>query len=224
MVKVAVILSGCGYLDGAEIRESVIALLELDKADADVTIFAPDIPQVHVVNHVTSEITKDIRNVLEESARIARGEIKPLMEAEEKDFDALVLPGGFGVAKNLSDLAFRGGDTVVFPKFESLIQDFMAAGKPIGAICIAPAVLAAAAEEGTYPNVTIGEDPNELIKKFGGVHKDCPTDKAITDKKNNIFSCSAYMRDDARLKDVAAGIEKVIALTLEAAQSKKEAA
>jgi len=151
MPNIAVVLSGCGYMDGAEIRESVLALTALDREGAVVTIFAPNIDQHHVINHLTGQETDETRNVLVESARIARGKVQDLNEAKADDFDALVLPGGNGAAKNLSDLAFKGGDATVLPKFKALLLDFVAQNKPIGAICISPAVLVAALKEDIHP-------------------------------------------------------------------------
>ena len=210
MVKVAVILSGCGYLDGSEIQESVITLLELDKRGASVQCFAPDIEQADVVNHLTKEKTKgESRNVLIESSRIARGNVKPLSQANVDDFDALVLPGGYGVAKNLSDLAVKGTNLTILPELKKLITDFLTAGKNIGAICISPAVLVAAIKDYTLATVTIGQDLEDLIPTLGGVHLDCITEHYCIDEKNKIFSCSAYMQDTS-IKNVAAGIAKVI--------------
>jgi enhancing lycopene biosynthesis protein 2 len=211
MTRIAVVLSGCGYLDGAEIREAVIALLELDKAGANVQCFAPDITQMHVVNHLTGkESAGERRNVLVESARIARGEIKNLKEARAEDFDGLVLPGGFGVATNLSDLAMLGKDATVLPQFKKLLLNFIKAKKPIGAICISPAVLVAAVSSEIKPTVTIGEDKDNLIESLGGTHINRKTEDFYFDKENNIASCPAYMQD-APLSDIAEGIAKVIA-------------
>ncbi len=224
MTKVAVVLSGCGYLDGAEVREAVLALLALDKAGAEVSIFAPDIDQHHVVNHLTGEETKETRNVLVESARIARGDVKPLSEAKEEAFDALVLPGGFGVAKNLSDIAFKGPEGEVMPEFAQLIQAFYRAGKPIGAICIAPAALVKALAGETKAHVTIGEDADGLIAGLGGEHQDCATRGMVIDDTNHLVSCSAYMRDDAPLADVASGIFNVVEAVLNQAEAQKKAA
>jgi enhancing lycopene biosynthesis protein 2 len=210
MVKVAVILSGCGYLDGSEIQESVITLLELDKRGASVQCFAPDIAQAEVVNHLTTKKIKgEYRNVLVESARIARGNVKPLNQAKADDFDALVLPGGYGVAKNLSDLAAKGTNLTILPELKKLITDFLTAGKKIGVICISPALLIAAIKDYTLATVTIGQDPDNIIKNLGGVHKNCATDNYCADEQNNIFSCSAYMQETS-IKNVAAGIAKVI--------------
>jgi enhancing lycopene biosynthesis protein 2 len=147
MPNVAVILSGCGYLDGAEIREAVLALTALDKEGATVEVFAPNIPQRKVVNHLTGEDTDETRNVLVESARIARGKVRDLDEAKAEAFDALVLPGGFGAALNLSDIALKGAEGTVIPALKNLILDFLKAGKPIGAICISPAVLVASVKK-----------------------------------------------------------------------------
>ena len=210
MPKIAVILSGCGYLDGAEIREAVIALLALDRKGADVTIFAPDIEQNCVVNHITKEKAEnETRNVLIESARIARGNIGNLANIDANNFDALVLPGGFGAALNLSDLAIKGQDLTIIPDLERCIKDFISANKPIGAICISPAVLVAALRDQMSANVTIGDDEDGLIEGLGGTHTSCATADFIFDEEHNIVSCSAYMRDDS-LSNIADGIEKLV--------------
>ena len=136
--KVGVLLSGCGVYDGAEIHEAVLTLLALDKAGANVVCMAPDVEQMHVVDHLTGEPTGEKRNVLVESARIARGEIKNLKDMTAAEIDAIILPGGFGAAKNLSDFAIKGPDASVHPEVERILKEMVAAGKPIGAICIAP--------------------------------------------------------------------------------------
>jgi enhancing lycopene biosynthesis protein 2 len=212
--KVAVILSGCGHQDGTEIREAVVTLLELDRRDANVRCFAPDTPQAGVVNHLNGDEMDEQRNVIVESARIARGEIKPLSSLNVDDFDALVMPGGFGAAKNLSDVAFKGADATVAPDLKTVIHDFIDARKPIGAICIAPAVLAAALKGKLQATVTIGDDVDGLIAGLGAVHQYSDTENCIVDEEHKIVTCSAYMRDD-RLKNVAEGIRKTIEQVLQ---------
>lgn len=213
--KVALVLAGCGHLDGSEIREAVISLLELDKRGAYVTIFAPNKNQHHVVNHITGQEIKDeTRNIMVEAARIARGKIKDLKEARAKDFDALILPGGYGVAKNLCDLAFKGKDATVLTEFKSLILEFLKAKKPIGAICISPAVLVAAVKGEYKIKVTIGDDKEGLINSLGGEHSLCATENITVDEKNKVISCSAYMRDDS-LSKIAQGISKLVEKTLQ---------
>ncbi len=213
--KIALVLAGCGHLDGSEIREAVISLLELDKRGAHVTIFAPNKNQHHVVNHLTGqEIKGETRNIMVEAARIARGKLKDLKEARAKDFDALILPGGYGVAKNLCDLAFKGKDATVLAEFKSLILEFLKAKKPVGAICISPAVLVAAAKGEYRVKVTIGDDEEGLINSLGGEHSLCATENITIDEKNKVISCSAYMRDDS-LSKIAQGISKLIEKTLQ---------
>lgn len=226
MAKVAVILSGSGHLDGAEIRESVISLVALDKAGAEVSIFAPDIAQKDVVNHLTGEAVSEERNVLIEAARIARGQIKDIKQAKADDFDALILPGGFGAAKNLSDLAEKGADATVLPEFKQLILDFINQDKPIGAICISPAILTAALrDENREAHVTIGGDEQNggLIESLGGVHQTCPTRGIVIDDTNHIVSTPAYMCD-APLAEVAIGIEKLVEVVLNQVDAQKHAA
>lgn len=224
MTHVAVILSGCGYLDGAEIRESVLSLLYLDQQQAKVTMFAPDQPQMHVVNHKAgAQAASESRNVLTESARIARGEVEPLSALKADDFDALVIPGGFGVAKNLSDFALKGADCTVNADFKTAVTAFYEQEKPIGAICIAPAVVAAALKGTAAPKLTIGEDAGtaSAIEACGATHQNCATDGFVYDEATRIASCSAYMRED-NIAAVAKGIEQVVTKVLQVAKTQKQ--
>ncbi len=218
MPRVAVVLSGCGHLDGAEIRESVLSLLYLDASGASVSLFAPDISQRDVVDHRQQIPEEANRNVLTESARIARGDIKPLSELEPSQFDALVLPGGFGAAKNLSDFALKGAECSVLAPLKSAIVAFHDNAKPIGAMCIAP-VLLAAALKGRGLRLTIGCDADVAgaIEALGHIHQNCETDNAVTDAANRIVTCSAYMRDDSIAK-VASGIEQMVQSVLHMAK------
>lgn len=211
--KVAVLLSGCGYLDGAEIREAVLTLLYLDQQGAEVSCFSLNEAQHHVVNHMGGDEVVGSRNILAESARIARGNVTDMKELKANDFDALVIPGGYGVAKNFADLAFKGAEMQAHPEFTRVAQEFHAASKPIGAICIAPAVLVGALQ-GTLKvplTVTIGEDEGTAgaIEAMGGVHQKAASDEAVVDAHNKVVSCSAYMREDA-IAPIAAGIAKVV--------------
>lgn len=209
-MKAAVILAGCGYLDGAEIRESVLSLLYLDQQAVQAQCFAPDMAQYDVVDHAARQPVKGTRNILAEAARIARSDVQPLSELSHEAFDMLVLPGGFGVAKNLSDFAFTGSQCEVLPEYQEAIEAFYNAKKPIVAICIAPAILAAALKNKGI-TVTVGDDADiaTAIAAFGNVHQNCPTDGVVVDNAHRIISCSAYMREDA-LGLIASGIEKAI--------------
>ncbi len=214
--KAAVILSGCGFLDGAEIREAVISLLVLSDMNATVTCFAPDIDQHHVVNHLTGEVMQETRNIRIEAARIARGEVKDLKDLNPSQFDLLVIPGGYGVAKNLSDFATKGADATVLPAFKAAVGGFLRQKKPIAAICIAPAVLAAAVKGEKEITVTIGDDPETAaaIRRMGSTHQSCDSDQICIDVTHKIVSCSAYMREDP-LADIAMGIDKCISQAVE---------
>jgi enhancing lycopene biosynthesis protein 2 len=216
MSKIAVILSGSGYLDGAEIREAVLSLLYLDELGAEATCFAPDRMQHHVVNHLTGDEADESRNILVEAARIARGHIQPLNQFKAEEFDGLLIPGGFGVAKNFSDLAFKGAEASVDPEFASIVKTFAAAAKPIGAICIAPAVIAAVLGDHNAPLVTIGEDEGTAaaIESFGAKHENCASSDSIADNAHKIVSCSAYMREDS-ISEIAKGIKKVVTQLVE---------
>jgi len=211
MAKVGVLLSGCGVFDGTEIHEAVLTLLALDRAGAEIVCMAPNVEQAHVINHLTQEVTAEKRNVLVESARIARGEIKDLKDVQAGDLDALIMPGGFGAAKNLSDFAFKGPQATVHPEVKRLLTDLAAAGKPIGAICIAPATLTKALAD-RKPEVTIGTDAGtaSAIEAMGGRHKSCSVDMIHLDAGNKLVSTPAYMLGPG-IKDVALGIEKLVA-------------
>ena len=194
MSNVAVILSGCGFYDGAEINEAVLTLLSLEQQGANYQCFAPDREQMHVINHLTGEpVEGETRNVLVEAARIARGNIKPITEASAADFDALLVPGGFGAAKNLCDFAVAGDGMSVQPDFLQLAQQFHQAGKPIGLICIAPVMAAAICGDGT--RCTIGNDPDTAaaIDAMGGENLECPVTEARVDADKKMVTTPAYM-------------------------------
>lgn len=213
MKKVALILSGCGYLDGSEIYETTLTLLALDQADAGVQCFAPDIPQLHVVNHLSGEPTGESRNVLVEAARLARGKIKDVKEARADEFDALIIPGGFGAAKNLSDFALKGSGLTVHPDVLAFARSMHKAGKPVGLICIAPAMAPAIGGHGT--RYTIGNDANTAaaIDATGGVHVSCAVTDCVVDAEHRIVTTPAYMYP-ARLSEAATGIGKLVAAVL----------
>jgi enhancing lycopene biosynthesis protein 2 len=211
--KVGVLLSGCGFLDGSEIHESVFTLLCLDELGAEVVFMAPRGPQLHVVDHaVRAPVAGATRDVLVEAARIARGHIRDLAGVRAADLDALVMPGGFGAAKNLSDFAAKGGEAKVHPEVGRLLGEMHAAKKPIGAICIAPAVVAAALGRVAHPTLTIGEDAGtaKALEAMGAVHRPSPVDACVVDRAQRIVTTPAYMYE-ARPKDICAGIRKLCA-------------
>jgi len=215
MAKIGVLLSGCGVNDGCEIHEAVIALLTLDRAGAETVCMAPDVEQFDVVNHLTGEATGEKRNVLVESARIARGNIKDISKVRAADIDGLIIPGGFGAAKNLSNFAVKGRDAVVNGDVKRLLNDMVTTAKPVGAICIAPATLTKALE-GKNPEVTIGNDIGTAgaIEAMGGQHKECSVDMIHVDSNNKLVTTPAYMLGPG-IKDVAVGIEKLVNKVLE---------
>lgn len=215
-VKVGVVLSGCGVYDGAEIHEATITLLALDKAKAQITCMAPDVNQAHVINHLNGEVAEGIeRNVLTEAARIARGEIKNMIHITANDLDALIFPGGFGAAKNLCTFAFDGKNCQVNPEVERLIKEMHTAKKPLGFICIAPA-LGAKVLGKFNPQLTIGNDDGTAaaIEVMGGKHVLCAVDEIAVDKTNKIVSTPAYMLGPS-ISYVAKGIEKCVNKVLE---------
>ncbi len=211
MVRVGVLLSGCGVMDGAEIHESVVTLLALDRAGAEILCMAPNADQMHVINHLTNDEAKgETRNVLTEAARIARGEIRDAAAVKADELDALILPGGFGAAKNLCTFAVDGPSCRVQPDVRRLVSEVSDAKKPIGAICIAPAIIAAVLGS-KRPVLTIGTDQQtaKALESMGATHQDCPVDQAVTDENLNIVSTPAYMLGPS-IKDVAKGIEALV--------------
>ena len=207
--KVAIILSGCGVFDGAEINETVLTALSLDQLGAQVEYFAPDINQHHVLNHLTGEEMPEQRNVLVESARITRGKSRDIRELKAVDFDAVILPGGFGVAKNLSDFAFKGADCRVQEDILQAILQFKEVKKPVGLICISPALSAKIFGEGV--RCTIGDDADTAaaITQMGGVHQDCAVDGIVVDEKNRLVTTPAYMLAQS-ISEAAKGIHKLV--------------
>ena len=215
--KVAVILSGCGVYDGAEIHESVITLLRLDQRGAKVQCFAPDIAQLHVINHLTGDQMPETRNVLVESARIARGDIKDIREARVEDFDALIVPGGFGAAKNLSSFATEGAACSVQADVLSLAEAFAQACKPIGLMCISPAIAAKIYGPGVVCTIGNDADTAAAVIKMGGTHEDCEVAEIVEDKARKLVSTPAYMLAQS-ISEAASGINKMVDRVLELTQ------
>lgn len=215
MPKVGVVLSGCGVMDGSEIHESVLTLLALAQAGAQAVCMAPNIDQLHVVNHLTGEETREKRNVLVESARIARGKIRDMKEVKEKEIDALIFPGGYGAAKNLCTFAVDGTNCKVDPEVARLVREVHKAGKPIGAICIAPALMAkifsAKGPEGSGVELTIGNDQAtaQAIEKLGQKHYPCNVNEIQVDSKHKIVTTPAYMLA-RNVAEAWSGIEKLV--------------
>ena len=206
--KVAVILSGSGVYDGAEIHESVLTLLAIEQQRATYQCFAPDVEQHHVINHITGDEMDETRNVLTESARNARGAIEPLSGFKVADFDALILPGGFGAAKNLSSFAFDGADCSVNADVEKALRDMVAAGKPVGALCIAPVILAKVFGEIA---VTIGsdEDTASAITAMGAEHVTTTHGEVVVDEERKLVTTPCYMLD-ASISQIALGASNAV--------------
>ena len=192
MKKFAVILNGCGSMDGSEIHESVSVMYAIDRNGAQYRIFAPDINQYQVVNHLTKEAMPEQRSCMVESARIARGEVAPLSELRVEEFDALVFPGGSGSAKNIFTYLLDGENFKVNEDIAGIIRAFHAAGKPIGAMCIAPLMVARVIEGAT---VTMGKDPktSSLVEQFGGHALPTSHGEVAHDRRNRLFSVPCYM-------------------------------
>ena len=210
MPKVGLVLSGCGVNDGSEIHEAVITMLELDKAGAEMVLMAPNIDQLHVINHATGEEMDDSRNVLIESARISRGNIEDIAGVTSDNLDALIFPGGFGVSKNLSDYYMAGMECSVNPDVLRLSREVHNDQKPIGVICIAPAIMANILAGDTELTIGFDEQTAADIDAMGAKHVLCPVDEIVIDKEKKVVSTPAYMEAKS-IKEAASGIEKLVA-------------
>ena len=214
--RVALVLAGCGYLDGAEIHEAALTMLSLDRRGVTIKAFAPDKPQMHVVDHRKTEPQEgQTRNVLEESSRITRGDIEPLSAFNADDVDALIFPGGFGAAKNLCNFAVEGAKMSVDPDVVSAIEAVHNQGKPLGFICIAP-VIGAKVLGSKGVQLTIGHDEGtaQAVESFGAKHVACDVTDAVLDADHKVASCPAYMLGPS-IAPVAEGIDKVVEAVLD---------
>lgn len=212
-IRIGVVLSGCGNKDGAEIHESVLTLWAIHKNGADYQCFAPDIAQHHVLNFITGEEMGESRNVLVESARIARGNIKPLSEFDAGAMDAVIFPGGLGAAKNLSTFAFDGPHCVVNEDVERVVKEMAALGKPIGALCIAPAVIAKILGD---VEVTVGQDPEagRAVEQMGARVVETTHGEIVVDTRRKIVTTPCYMLD-ARVDQIGEGADKLVRAIIE---------
>lgn len=213
MKKFAVILAGNGVFDGAEIHEATLTLLAIRKNGAEYEIFAPDIPQHHVVNHLTGKEMPETRNVLVESARIARGKIKPLSAFNAREFDAIIFPGGFGVAKNLCTFAFDGANCKADPDVEKAVKDAASLKKPIGALCISPVLIARILGN---VEVTIGNDKSTAskVEEMGATHVIASHGMVVRDSHRPVFTTPCYMLD-ADIVQIAEGTDNIVKAILD---------
>ncbi len=206
--SIAVILSGCGHQDGAEIHEATLTLLAIHKNGAEYQCYAPDIAQHHVLNHITGKEMNEQRNVLIESARIARGQVKDLADFKADDHDALVIPGGLGAAKNLCTYAFDGAACTVNKDLQKAVLAIRAQEKPIGALCIAPVILARLLDQVL---VTIGQDPATItsIEAMNASHQTTMQGEIAVDSVHKIVTTPCYMLN-SRVDQIAEEAERVI--------------
>lgn len=209
--RIGVLLSGCGYLDGAEIHEATLTLYFLDKAGVTVVNMAPDKDQMHVVDHQAGQPAEGSRNVLVEAARIARGNVRDVAQVTAEELDALVIPGGFGAAKNLCTFATEGADCSVDPGVAKLIKDMHQANKPIGALCIAPALVAKLLGPDHNVELTIGNDADTAaaINAMGAKHAARAVDGIVIDQKNRVVTTPCYMLAEGPAQ-VGAGVSKLV--------------
>ncbi|MCM8533984.1 MAG: isoprenoid biosynthesis glyoxalase ElbB [Lentisphaeraceae bacterium] len=215
--KVGVLLSGCGVFDGSEIHEAVITLLKLDQAGVEVVAMAPNAPQLKVVDHVTSTDLEESRNVLKEASRISRGNIKSVSDVNIAELDALIIPGGFGAALNLCDFAVNGPEGTVDESVRNLIESVFAKKLPIGAMCIAPALVALALKDKGL-KLTIGSDVGVAsgIEALGHSHVNCETQDIVIDTVNKVVTTPAYMTAGG-IAEAYEGISKLVDQVLELA-------
>ena len=211
MKKAAVVLCGSGFKDGSEIRESVAVLFALSEVGIQAQCFALDEPQFHVVNCLSGEVTTEVRNQKVEAARIARGNVQSLETLSASDFDLLIIPGGFGAAKNLCDFAFKGSNGSVNKILEKIVLDFYGKKKPIGAVCIAPAILALALK-GKEIEITLGDESEASgeIQKLGHKHFPKKAHEWHLSKKDRIATSPAYMHDGAPLHEIFMGVRGMV--------------
>lgn len=213
--KVAVVLAGCGVYDGSEIHEAVVTLLSLSKAGAEVQCFAPNIEQMHVINHLTGEeMVGETRQVLVEAARIARGDVQDISSAKADDFDALIIPGGFGAAKNLCDFAVAGSNLRVNADVLTFAQSFKTQQKPVGLMCIAPAMSAAIYGDGVVCTIGTDVETAGAIEVTGAKHKSCAVGDIVVDMENKLVTTPAYMLAES-ISEAAEGIDKLVNKVLE---------
>lgn len=210
MKKVAVVLSGCGHKDGAEITEAISTLIALTEVGAEPEVFAPNI-DFTVTDPITSQATNEHRNVLKESARIARGQIHDLKNLNTDEFDAIAFPGGYGAALHLCNWAHKGATCSVHPQVERVLKEFYQSKKPIAAICISPVIVARVLGQNGV-TVTIGNDSETAaeIEKTGAIHETCEVDDYVTDREHRVVTTPAYMFGQAKPFQVFTGIRKAI--------------
>ncbi|ENO1791977.1 isoprenoid biosynthesis glyoxalase ElbB [Vibrio alginolyticus] len=209
MKKVAVILSGSGVYDGSEIHEAVLALYAIEKAGATWHCFAPNIDQLHVINHLTGDEMDETRNVLIESARIARGNIDDVAKLNVDEYDALLLPGGFGAAKNLTDFAVSGAECSINTHVAQACRTFANSKKPAGYLCISPVIIPMIYEQGVKGTVGNDEAVSIAFNQMGGEHTTCPVEDIVFDEKHLVLSTPAYMLAE-NISQAASGIEKLV--------------
>ncbi|MBR9876274.1 MAG: isoprenoid biosynthesis glyoxalase ElbB [Vibrionaceae bacterium] len=216
MKKIAVIFSGSGVYDGTELHEAVLALHAIEKEGATWHCFAPNIDQLHVINHLTGEEMDETRNVLVESARIARGNIEDVERLHVEDFDALLLPGGFGAAKNLTDFAVSGAECSINTHVAQACRAFAHANKPAAYLCISPVIIPMIYEQGVKGTVGNDEATSAAFNQMGGKHIECPVEEFVFDEQHKVLSTPAYMLAE-NISQAASGIEKLVSKLIEIA-------
>lgn len=219
-MNIGVLLSGNGVYDGAEIQEAVLTLLAIDEMGWNAVCISVDKPQHHVINHLTGEVMDESRNMLVEAARIARGQITPIDSISPADIDALVIPGGFGSAKNFTSWAFDGPESTILPEVKLLLVNLVNVGKPIVALCVSPVVVAKAFEGSSiHPTLSLGSASesspydinsfNEGLRATGAIAQERTIREVLIDPTNRIICAPCYMMD-ARITEINANIKQAM--------------
>lgn len=205
-MKIGVLLHGSGVYDGTEIQEAVLSLLAIRELGHEYICLAPDIQQHHVINHTNGEEMSERRNVLVESARIARGEIEALTLSHVDKIDALVLPGGFGTAKNFTKWAFSGPDGEIDPLVRDFLRSVIKQAKPIAALCMSPTTVAKALQDtGVKSTLSVGSNeaasPYDIDAISGGMEvagarvEMKTVEEVSVDVENKIVCAPCYMME-----------------------------
>lgn len=222
--RVGVVLSGCGPGDGSEVREAVLTLLSIERGGAEPVCMAPDRPLPFVLDHLTGNPEKAPRSVMAEAARIARGQLRDIASVTIEDIDALVFPGGEGVARVLSNYVDKGAVCDVNPDVVRLMKAHLSSRRPLGFVCLAPILAARVLGPIAGVRITLGPrgtTPAKHAAVMGADVRPCPVREIMVDQKSRVISTPGYMYDDARLNDVAVGIDKMVRAVLGLAKDRR---
>ena len=194
MKKTAIILSGCGQVDGSETHETILTILALEQHNLDWEGLAPSGLQTEVYDHYTN--TKENispSSMITEAARLVRGNITIINAVNASDYAAVIIPGGAGVIKNLSNYSTAGINFTIHPELLAFMATIVRLQIPAGFICIAPILIPKL--YGNKPKLTIGSNVELAAKivQIGGEHCDCLANDIVIDHAQKIVSTPANM-------------------------------